>query len=483
MSDRATSTVARATCVRGAVATSEERAASAVERVLSDDHLSAACSVAVDPLEIAARMETAGLSSQIVTDSFGYGNVFDLAQAVYDRVPFRAAQPAAPQRPLRGRLSDLLRGLLYAVPALLFSGTMTGLSIDVAWWALPVALVTGWGVAQATAALGWSLRGRGNTRSDAWLATLSLLLTSALSFGLALVALSTLGGAAANLLCAVGLAVYIAMSGILLLQGAERLLAACLLPGAVGTVLSHASGQLAIPPRTGSWSVVLSLVLVIVVAHRTALVDRWRRPILAWVDARRSFRYLLLGISCATITSAVIGFGAAAHATGDTLAIAVWPLLLTLGVMEWQLRTFRGRVSTALSAATTIRQFARASRRAFFASFGTYAGLLVTFSAVALAVGDARHATMLPLLLAAEGLLGMAFFLGLLVESSTRIDLTLIAWAISLTVLAGALVVVLALDGRVTPVVGLVVCLGATGVAVCTLAEFIRRVLASPLSN
>ena len=85
----------------------------------------------------------------------------------------------------------------------------------------PVALVTGWGLAEATAALGWSLRGRGNARSDAWLATLSLLLTFACSFGLALVALSTLGGAAANLLCAVGLAVYIAMSGILLLQGAE----------------------------------------------------------------------------------------------------------------------------------------------------------------------------------------------------------------------------------------------------------------------
>ena len=96
-----------------------------------------ACSVAVDPLEIAARLETAGLSSQIVTDSFGYPNVFDLAQAIYHRVPFRAAQPAAPERPLRGRFSDLLRGLLYAVPALLFSGTMTGLSIDVAWWALP----------------------------------------------------------------------------------------------------------------------------------------------------------------------------------------------------------------------------------------------------------------------------------------------------------------------------------------------------------
>ena len=249
-------------------------------------------------------------------------------------------------------------------------------------------------------------------------------------------------------------------------------------------MLSHASGQLAIPPRTGSWSVVLSLVLVIVVAHRTALVDGRPRPILAWADPRRSFRYLLLGISCGTITSAVIGFGARRPRppTGDTLAIVVWPLLLTLGVMEWQLRTFRGRVSTALSAATTIRQFARASRRAFFASFGTYAGLLVTL-AVALAVGHARHATMLPLLLAAEGLLGMAFFLGLLVESSMRIDLTLIAWAISLTVLAGALVVVLALDGRVAPVVGLVVCLVATEVAVCTLAGFIRGVLASPLSN
>ena len=64
------------------------------------------------------------------------------------------------------------------------------------------------------------------------------------------------------------------MSGILLLQKAELLLAVCLVPGAVGAVLAHVGGPVAISSRIGSWSVVLSVVLVVLTAHRTALSGR-----------------------------------------------------------------------------------------------------------------------------------------------------------------------------------------------------------------
>ena len=291
-----------------------------------------------------------------------------------------------------------------------------------------------------------------------------------------------LEGRAGSTLAAVGLAVYITMSGILLLQKAELLLAVCLVPGAIGAVLAHVGGPLAISSRIGSWSVVLSVGLVVLMAHRTALSGGWRRPRVVGSDVSRGLRHLLIGTSCAIVTSAVIGFGAAAHAHGGTLAIAVWPLLLTLGVMEWQIHSFRGRGESALSTTTGLERFARAGRRAFLTCCAIYVALLAAFSAMALVVGEVRHAVLLPLLLAAEGVLGVAFFLGMIVQSSTRPDITLYAWAVSLTALALALVATVAREGRVTPVMGLVECVAAAGLACLILAARARPVVSSPLS-
>ena len=461
---------------------SREEPPSAIERVLGHDQLGLACSTAVDPLEIAAQMEAAGLSSQVVAESYGFPDVFSLAQAVYRQVPFRTPEPPATPRPAGGSVADLLRGLLYALPTLLFTAAMAGFSVKAAWWALPVGLTTGWGLSQAAAAIGWAWRGRGDDPRDAWLASASLLLAVGAAGGLALIATYFLEGRPGSTLAAVGLAVYITMSGILLLQKAERLLAVCLVPGAIGAVLAHVGGPVAITPRAGSWSVVVSVGLVVLTAHRTAFSGGWRRPRLVGSDLSRGLHYLLIGTSCASVTSAVIGFGAAAHARGGTLAIAVWPLLLTLGVMEWQIHSFRGRGAAALSTTTGLGPFARAGRRAFLTSCAIYAALLADFSLLALVVGEVRHAVLLPLLLAAEGLLGVAFFLGMILQSSTRPDLTLHAWAVSLTALAIAIVATLARDGRVTPVMGLVECMAATGLTCLILAARARPVVSSPLS-
>ena len=51
--------------------------------VSDDPALAAACSAAVDPVEIAARLESHGVSSQVAVDAFGYADVFSTAEAVY----------------------------------------------------------------------------------------------------------------------------------------------------------------------------------------------------------------------------------------------------------------------------------------------------------------------------------------------------------------------------------------------------------------
>ena len=159
-----------------------------------------------------------------------------------------------------------------------------------------------------------------------------------------------------------------------------------------------------------------------------------------------------------------------------------WPLLLTLGVMEWQVRSFRGRGEAALSTTTGLERFARAGRRAFLTSCAIYVASLAAFSALALVVGEVRHVVLLPLVLAAEGVLGVAFFLGMMMQSSTRPDITLNAWAVSLTALAVTLLATLAWDGRVTPVMGLAECVSMAGLACLILAARARPVVSSPLS-
>ena len=64
---------------------------------------------AVDPLEIAASLETCGLSNAVVRDRLGWKDVFTLAEQLYTEVQLRAA-PASDLRPVRmGNISDLGR--------------------------------------------------------------------------------------------------------------------------------------------------------------------------------------------------------------------------------------------------------------------------------------------------------------------------------------------------------------------------------------
>ena len=88
-----------------------------IDWVLGDPQLAATCSAAVDPLEIAARLETHGMSSQVAVDSFGYPDVFAAANVVYASLPFEHVEAPAPASEPMGGPLDLMRGALFALPA------------------------------------------------------------------------------------------------------------------------------------------------------------------------------------------------------------------------------------------------------------------------------------------------------------------------------------------------------------------------------
>ncbi len=450
--------------------------------VSADPRLVVECSTAVDSLEVAARLETHGMSSRVAVDSFGFPDVFTAAEAVYSSVPFADPDPPAPpSQPMGGPL-DLLRGALFALPALFLPIVVAGFALHPSWWVLPVGLTVAWGTSLASATYAWSLRGRKDGRSDSLLVVASIVVSAVACLGCAVLARWTLGGTETSVGLAVAVAAYIAASGMLVFQRSEWLLAACMVPAAVGSFLTLQALPFTITHRAAGWCVVATLVLVVATANRHLFGGGWRWPDVVRTESIRAAKYLCYGLGCGLLISVFIDFAGEVDGTGDALIIAVGPLLVTLGLMEWQLRSFRSRATAALTTASDLGHFARRVRAAFLWSVGLYVVSLIGLSAVGVVIGDNRHAAFVPLLLASMGAIGVSFFLALLLASSGWIDLVLECWVIAFAVLVAVLSTIYGVRSHITPVSGLVALLAASGTSILILSVLSRRALASPLS-
>ncbi len=370
----------------------------------------------------------------------------------------------------------------YALPALFLPVVAKGFAVPASWWVLPIALTVAWGIGQASATYAWALLGRKDDRSDALMASVSIVVSAALCLVGAVVAWWVLGGNEPSAVMAVGVTVYLAASGILLFRKAEWQLALCMVPAAVGSVLTLRVLPVTISDRAAAWSVVATVALVVVVANRHLLQRRWRRPGLVRSDRLRAVRFMGYGFGCGLLISAFIAFAGALHGNGNSLDLAVWPLLVTLGLMEWQLRSFRSRTTAALGSSTTFIGFTRRAQGAFLRSVGLYVGVLGALSAAGVVMGMDRHAAAVPLLVGCVDSLGVCFFLALLLASSGRVDLVLCCWAATFGVLAAGLAVSFATHGHVSPTAGLASLLAATGTSIFFMSVLSSRVLTSPFS-
>jgi hypothetical protein len=468
--------------VRWSAMPDDDRSDTLVAWVLDDPQLTAQCAAAVDSLEVAARLETHGMSRRVAIDSFGYPDVFTAAEVVYASLAFVATEPPAPPAQPRGGPLDLLRGSLYALPALFLPVLVLGFTFHTSWWVLPIGLTVAWGIGQASATYAWALRGRKDQRSDSLVAATSIVASAAVCLSGAALASWTLGGNATSTGLAVGVAIYLAASGILLFQQAEWLLAACMLPAAVGSLLTIHGLPVTVSHRAASWAVMATVILVVAAACRHLPARRWRLPSLSRTDRLRAAKFLCYGIGCGLLISTFIGFAGELKGGGDGLILAVWPLLLTLGLMEWQLRSFRSRATAALTTSFSFVRFSRQVRAGFLRSVGLYVVVLGGLSVVGVVIGDSRQAIGVPLLVGCVGALGLSFFLALVLASSGQIDLVLVCWAATFVALGLALATTYALGSHITALAGLTALLVATGASIVIFAWLSSRVLTSPLS-
>ncbi|MGD0394832.1 MAG: hypothetical protein ABSC41_19575 [Acidimicrobiales bacterium] len=450
--------------------------------VNGDPELLAACAAAVDPLEVAARLETHGLSKQVAVESFGFPDVFSTAQFIYASLAFETegVQDTSPE-PMGGP-ADLLRGALYALPAVFLPVVVGGFAIHSHWWAMPIGLTVAWAVSQAAVVTGWTLRALDDQRSDSLVAMASIVVSAAVCLGGAFLAWHVVGGNEASVLEAVGVAVYVAAAGVLVFHNSEWLLAVSMVPAAVGSLCYIGLLPITMTHRTSAWLVASTVVIVAVAAIGSIRPQGWRRPALDAPDLVRACKYSLYGLGCGLLTSAFIGFADESNPKGGALVIAVLPLLATLGLMEWQLRSFQSRAKRALSTTPGLDQFAGRIRSDLLCSAGAYVAALAILSTVSIVIGHDRHDSMVTLLVASVAAIGVSFFLALLLASSGQINPVLVSFGATLVVFVVTLAAVHATRGHITLAVGLITLLLSTVTAIVLLSISALRVLPSPFN-
>jgi hypothetical protein len=339
--------------------------------------LTHAVASAVEPLEAAVVLESAGVNDRVARDVFGVPDVLALAegamtQAGPDRPvsePLPARAEAAHLAVPRATVWFHLRGVLYAVPALVTLALLP--SVDPVESALVLGgLVLSWAWCYGVASIAWAHLGNQDAPGARRFLRRALLggsllatLLAALAVLGALMLTTTTQVTTVTVVLLAGQTLYLLSAATLLMTGREVLLLVALVP-ALGALVLAAAGRA--PARVLHWtaaSVLLAAVLALV-ATRRARRPRQRLGAAAWGTAAKQWCYglLLAVVVLFPATNELLNQNYDALPLSVTLAAL--PLVLSMGVAETLLHRFRARMADLLATSSSSAAFARAARRA-----------------------------------------------------------------------------------------------------------------------
>ncbi|WP_155055887.1 hypothetical protein [Streptomyces blattellae] len=297
---------------------------------------------AVHSYEVAALLESEGLTAEVIQERYGHPNLFSLATALYERVPRSFPEPAPPADPWQpDHIRCALRGALFALPGLAYLLTAPLWHADRAVSVLIVAGLVSWAWGQALGHRAFLRMTTGRREAGR-----TLLKGAPLGAVAATAAGAVVAGSGPAVLAAGAQSVYLATAGVLLVLGGERLLLAALTPLIAGaTVLPWWEPGAVL--RAGL--PLLSLLGAVAAAGwalRSALSGSAapgapRPPLL------RSLPYGLFGLAA----------GALVLLTGREQPYAVIVLTVSMGPAEWLLYRYRGLSVKALRATATPAAF------------------------------------------------------------------------------------------------------------------------------
>ncbi|WP_328970733.1 hypothetical protein [Streptomyces sp. NBC_00239] len=403
---------------------------------------------AVHPDEIAAILESDGMTDEHIRLTYGRHDSFALAEALYARVPRAFPEPEGGGDPWKVSLvACLLRGVVFALPGLayvlgapLLEGPPDRLGLPSGTLTLLAGALIGWVWDQTLSHRAYSWLGLGD-RAAAGRTLLVGAPAGALLGGAAALAVP---GPGFSVAFAAGQACYVGAATVLLVLGRERLLLCALAPMAVGSLVALAVG-LPTPVRVALLA--LSLLAACTLAVRELPVAEGARAAAARLRDRRAARVpggavrwrMLRGAEdefvprgprfTDSVPYGVFGLGTGVlvlyAALGEVLAggpaaAAAAPsavaLTLSMGPAEWLLHRFRSGSLAGLRSARTPAGFRRQMALTLARCLAVYLCVLLALGVTgtllwpgAPGLGGVRLATLL--------LLGAVMWTGLLLQS------------------------------------------------------------------
>ncbi|GAA3643157.1 hypothetical protein GCM10023079_36330 [Streptomyces chitinivorans] len=400
------------------------------------EEMAEVCAAAVHPDEIAAHLESEGLTGEQIQRRYGRRDTFEAAAELFARVPRAFPEPPPAPDPWRGDPGTaLLRGLVFTLPGLgyaLAAPFLTGppdrLGLPAGTGALAASALAAWAWNQALAHRAYAALAAGGRAAAGRVLRAGAPAGAPIALAAALATAALLPAPGAAQLFAAGQAVYLAAATVLLVLGRERLLLFALLPLALG-----AAALPLLPPEAAPAAVRAVLPAAAVCAAVAAAVRETVRAVREGTGAdgaaadgaadsalparRASVPYGLFGLGCGVLTAlAALGetlwHGAGAAPAGPVVVA----LSLSMGAAEWLLYRCRSLALAALARSTTA---AGLRWRAAGALGVCLAGYLAALAALLLATaalwpgGPPADPARLPAVLA----LGAVLWTGLLLQA------------------------------------------------------------------
>jgi hypothetical protein len=375
----------------------------------------------VDELQVAALLESQGITDQVAVDRYGRADVFALGQEVFERLP-RGSVAVEDDTPGTTWL-HAVRGPLYLVPTTVFPAVAAVLGGPAAVRAMVVATAVSWVWGSGASAVAHRLLAGGAAataaRSLRWLGAAGTVVA-------ATTAAAVLGWRSALFVLALaGLQFAI---GVLLFHREEVLLAVAVLPAGAGGVLHLVSEAVGIALVLGGVTVLLA-VGGAWRAGRAARDSGGVRPPRSLTLLGTALPSSLYAALCAIL---LLYTDSRYVLSALDLAVAAAPLVLGMGVVEWRAHRFFELATQELRRCALPAGFHQAIWRGLLRELGfclTALGAAALVLLVALRVSGVLTSPG-ALLIDGHVLLGGAFFLGfVLVRTSGPLPAPLIVSA------------------------------------------------------
>jgi hypothetical protein len=396
---------------------------------------------AADELHVAAILESEGVNDRIAREEYGHKDVFTLAIEIYKRMPVQAAPATkdAPKPAKEWSARIVAHGPLYVLPSAVYPAVLMSLGGSAMVTGLVIATAMGWVWGMGMSSVAYQLLGHGRPNAAArmlrWLGLAGVVLGAGV--GILLAALLE-GGDAGLVVFVVAQMGYQLASGVLFFYHQEARLAMLMLPVVIIGMVHIISGypvNLVLPAViAGASSAALVLAAATMATFKKPAQADPRTPAARSEVALAAVRSACYGALCAVI---LLYTDARFVAAEFDLAIAVAPLVLGMGAVEWRAHRFVDSSSAELRRQRSPEMFRREVWRLFLHELVLclmiVGGLGITLMFVlrgfdALTIHGA-------ILINAHMVLGGAYFVGFVLMSHQRF-----AW------LLGALAIVVAVN-------------------------------------